>query len=98
MNLIATRYRTASGSDRMLALNQRYLGSFASVESMIRSLPLAVLYRVVASTAIKSSPYSFTGLKETGVKTLSLCSDCPNGAADLQPRVAASATLGKEND
>src|SRR6267142_6604968 len=57
--LTATRYRTASGSDRMRALNLRSDVSFASVESCIRSLPLAVLYRVAASPAIKSSS-SFT--------------------------------------
>src|SRR5882672_8552565 len=57
--LMATRYRTASGSDRMRALNLRSDVSFASVESCIRSLPLPVLYRVAASPAIKSSS-SFT--------------------------------------
>src|SRR6267142_5271977 len=57
--LTATRYRTASGSDRMRALNLRSDVSFASVESCIRSLPPAVLYRVAASPAIKSSS-SFT--------------------------------------
>jgi len=36
---MATRYRTTSGSDRMLALNLRSDVSFASVESGIRSLP-----------------------------------------------------------
>ena len=40
----ATQYRTASGSDRMLALNERYDVSFTSVESRIQSLPLVVLY------------------------------------------------------
>jgi hypothetical protein len=54
----ATRYRTESGSDRMLALNLRSHVSFASVESRIRSLPLPILYRV----AIKFIFHSFTRL------------------------------------
>ncbi len=40
----ATHYRTGSGSDRMLALNERYDVSFTSVDSWIQSLPLLVLY------------------------------------------------------
>src|SRR6267142_5121230 len=71
--LTATRYRTASGSDRMRALNLRSDVSFALVESCIRSLPLSVLYRVAASPAIKSSssftrPSFHTALAATGSK------------------------------
>jgi hypothetical protein len=38
MNLMAAHYRTASDSDRMLALNLRFRLSLVLVKSMIRSL------------------------------------------------------------
>ena len=40
---MALNYRAASGSDRMQALNEPYHLSYESVESRIRSLPLAAL-------------------------------------------------------
>ena len=40
---MALNYRAASGSDRMQALNEPYHLSHESVESKIRSLPLAAL-------------------------------------------------------